>query len=230
MLRFRTLPDALPRRLRLFGMTRACCPGGEQPLGLAAAWQRLEDFDGRCRRRKDVWASRLGRWQPPCSCREVQLGPLSAKELVPPRPRQRGQAEIRAPPPAGLLIDGEQRWVELVKRQEAIAFLFAERPNTTGGVVAAVEFPDASEVEHRALQGQHLRRIDVVVTDPCVKFRDVLACHVGHPAISPTCRDRRWLLCPSRWRGRGPRQRRLLSRRLTFRASGASVRPLSQEG
>ena len=40
--------------------------------------------------------------------------------------------------------------VSLVRGEEAVAFLFMERSDACGGVVAAAQPPGASEVEHRA--------------------------------------------------------------------------------
>ena len=126
VLRLRALLDALPGLLGLLEMARARRRRREHPFGVAAARQRLEDLDGGRRQRQEVRTSRLGHRQSPSPRREVQLGPLRAKELMPSRPQQQRETEICAPPPVGLFIDGEQRSAELVRIQEAIASLFAE--------------------------------------------------------------------------------------------------------
>jgi hypothetical protein len=131
----------------------------------------------------------------------VEVGELPRRLLLSPvggraRAEQQGQGEILAPPPVRLLIDGDQGSAELVRAQEAIAFLFVEGSDSSGGLVAEDEAPGAGEVRHRAEQGQ--RPVGGVVTavasDSRVQLRDFLARQVGEPAIPLGGRYQRRLL------------------------------------
>jgi hypothetical protein len=86
-----------------------------------------------------MWAPRLGRWQSPGTRGEVQLHPLWAREFLSARSLEQVQPEICAPSPVWFLVDGGQRSGEPVRSEEAVAFLFMERSDASGGVDAGAE-------------------------------------------------------------------------------------------
>jgi len=95
---------------------------------------------------------RLGCRQPPHPGGEVELLPLGTEQLTSARPKQERQAEVRAPAPVRLLRDGGERSAELLRAEETIALLLAERSDAGGGIVAGVEAPRPRQVKDRAQQ------------------------------------------------------------------------------